>query len=132
MLRQQGQQGQQAMRACLPAWPPTPPPWLSLSINPLSRPCPPAHSCTSLVRLQGKLFTEELLDKSGVNWTSVRPVYIYGAARRGAVPLASACLPTCLPALPACLPACLLASKKHQNRFGGVAVFASRPILTCV
>jgi nucleoside-diphosphate-sugar epimerase len=27
---------------------------------------------------QGKLFTEELLDKSGVNWTSIRPVYIYG------------------------------------------------------
>lgn len=28
--------------------------------------------------LQGKLFTEELLDKRGVNWTSIRPVYIYG------------------------------------------------------
>lgn len=27
--------------------------------------------------LQGKLFTEELLEKRGVNWTSVRPVYIY-------------------------------------------------------
>lgn len=28
--------------------------------------------------LQGKLDTEELLDRSGVNWTSIRPVYIYG------------------------------------------------------
>jgi nucleoside-diphosphate-sugar epimerase len=27
---------------------------------------------------QGKLNTEDLLDKSGVNWTSIRPVYIYG------------------------------------------------------
>lgn len=29
-------------------------------------------------RHKGKLFTEELLSKRGVNWTSVRPVYIYG------------------------------------------------------
>lgn len=29
-------------------------------------------------RHKGKLFTEELLEKRGVNWTSVRPVYIYG------------------------------------------------------
>lgn len=29
-------------------------------------------------RHKGKLFTEELLEKKGVNWTSVRPVYIYG------------------------------------------------------
>jgi nucleoside-diphosphate-sugar epimerase len=28
--------------------------------------------------LQGKLNTEEMLAKSGVNWTSIRPVYIYG------------------------------------------------------
>lgn len=27
---------------------------------------------------QGKLNTEELLEKRGVNWTSIRPVYIYG------------------------------------------------------
>jgi uncharacterized protein YbjT (DUF2867 family) len=55
--------------------------------------------------LQGKLFTEELLDKSGVNWTSVRPVYIYGAARRGAASKRLlAYLPACLPCLPACLP----------------------------
>lgn len=27
---------------------------------------------------QGKLDTEEVLDRSGVNWTSIRPVYIYG------------------------------------------------------
>ena len=27
---------------------------------------------------QGKLNTEDLLDSSGVNWTSIRPVYIYG------------------------------------------------------
>ncbi len=27
---------------------------------------------------QGKLFTEQLLAERGVNWTSVRPVYIYG------------------------------------------------------
>lgn len=29
-------------------------------------------------RHKGKLFTEELLEKRGVNWTSVRPIYIYG------------------------------------------------------
>ena len=29
-------------------------------------------------RHKGKLFTEELLNSRGVNWTSVRPVYIYG------------------------------------------------------
>lgn len=29
-------------------------------------------------RHKGKLFTEELLSKKGINWTSVRPVYIYG------------------------------------------------------
>ncbi|PSC76107.1 Chloroplast stem-loop binding of 41 kDa chloroplastic [Micractinium conductrix] len=29
-------------------------------------------------RHKGKLFTEDLLEKRGVNWTSVRPVYIYG------------------------------------------------------
>lgn len=28
--------------------------------------------------LQGKLDTESLLDQRGVNWTSLRPVYIYG------------------------------------------------------
>jgi hypothetical protein len=60
------------------------------------------------VPLQGKLFTEELLDKSGVNWTSVRPVYIYGAAR---------CWWHCWPA--------------GQYGVGGVAVIASCPILTC-
>lgn len=27
---------------------------------------------------QGKLNTEELLEARGVNWTSIRPVYIYG------------------------------------------------------
>lgn len=27
--------------------------------------------------LQGKLYTEDLLQRRGVNWTSVRPVYIY-------------------------------------------------------
>ena len=27
---------------------------------------------------QGKLDTEDLLEKKGVNWTSIRPVYIYG------------------------------------------------------
>lgn len=27
---------------------------------------------------QGKLDTESLLSRSGVNWTSIRPVYIYG------------------------------------------------------
>jgi len=29
-------------------------------------------------RHKGKLFTEQLLNERGVNWTSVRPVYIYG------------------------------------------------------
>jgi hypothetical protein len=29
--------------------------------------------------LQGKLDTEDLLRRSGVNFTSIRPVYIYGA-----------------------------------------------------
>lgn len=28
--------------------------------------------------MQGKLNTEEMLDARGVNWTSIRPVYIYG------------------------------------------------------
>ena len=28
--------------------------------------------------LQGKLNTEDLLQQRGLNWTSVRPVYIYG------------------------------------------------------
>jgi nucleoside-diphosphate-sugar epimerase len=28
--------------------------------------------------LQGKLNTEDLLQSRGLNWTSVRPVYIYG------------------------------------------------------
>lgn len=28
--------------------------------------------------VQGKLNTEDLLDSKGVNWTSIRPVYIYG------------------------------------------------------
>ena len=28
--------------------------------------------------VQGKLDTEDLLEKKGVNWTSIRPVYIYG------------------------------------------------------
>ena len=28
--------------------------------------------------MQGKLNTEEVLEKRGVNWTSIRPVYIYG------------------------------------------------------
>lgn len=27
---------------------------------------------------QGKLDTEKLLGDSGINWTSIRPVYIYG------------------------------------------------------
>ena len=29
-------------------------------------------------RHKGKLDTESLLEKKGVNWTSIRPVYIYG------------------------------------------------------
>lgn len=29
-------------------------------------------------RHKGKLYTEQLLDSRGVNWTSIRPVYIYG------------------------------------------------------
>jgi nucleoside-diphosphate-sugar epimerase len=29
-------------------------------------------------RHKGKLYTEDMLEKRGVNWTSVRPVYIYG------------------------------------------------------
>jgi nucleoside-diphosphate-sugar epimerase len=29
-------------------------------------------------RHKGKLETESLLETSGVNWTSIRPVYIYG------------------------------------------------------
>ncbi len=29
-------------------------------------------------KVQGKLDTEGLLQQKGVNWTSVRPVYIYG------------------------------------------------------
>ena len=29
-------------------------------------------------RHKGKLYTEELLHNSGVNYTSIRPVYIYG------------------------------------------------------
>ena len=37
------------------------------------RPLPCARAC-----VQGKLYTEDLLQKRGVNWTSVRPVYIYG------------------------------------------------------
>ena len=28
--------------------------------------------------VQGKLDTEDLLSSKGVNWTSIRPVYIYG------------------------------------------------------
>ena len=28
--------------------------------------------------MQGKLDTEDLLDSKSVNWTSIRPVYIYG------------------------------------------------------
>ena len=28
--------------------------------------------------MQGKLDTEDLLDGKSVNWTSIRPVYIYG------------------------------------------------------
>ena len=28
--------------------------------------------------MQGKLDTEALLQDAGVNWTSIRPVYIYG------------------------------------------------------
>ncbi len=42
----------------------------SPSSSPTPDPCPS--------RPQGKLDTEELLRKSGVNFTSVRPVYIYG------------------------------------------------------
>jgi hypothetical protein len=76
--------------------------------------------------LQGKLFTEELLDKSGVNWTSVRPVYIYGAARRGAVPLASACLPTCLPACLPCLPACLPQKNTRIDSAGSLSLHPAR------
>lgn len=30
--------------------------------------------------MQGKLDTEKLLGDSGVAWTSIRPVYIYGAS----------------------------------------------------
>ena len=30
------------------------------------------------ISVQGKLDTESLLDERGVNWTSLRPVYIYG------------------------------------------------------
>jgi nucleoside-diphosphate-sugar epimerase len=32
----------------------------------------------TLLSPQGKLDTEELLRRSGVNFTSIRPVYIYG------------------------------------------------------
>lgn len=40
---------------------------------------PASSKAETLLRpRQGKLNTEDLLDKSGVNWTSVRPVYIYG------------------------------------------------------
>ena len=42
--------------------------------SPLTHPTPSRHPSL----LQGKLFTEELLQQRGVNWTSVRPVYIYG------------------------------------------------------
>lgn len=31
--------------------------------------------------MQGKLDTEDLLESKGVNWTSIRPVYIYGERR---------------------------------------------------
>lgn len=43
----------------------------------LLQPCapPPTHTHTST---QGKLDTEDLLRRSGVNFTSIRPVYIYG------------------------------------------------------
>ena len=30
------------------------------------------------VAMQGKFDTEDLLDSKSVNWTSIRPVYIYG------------------------------------------------------
>lgn len=35
------------------------------------------RSVVAHVFLQGKLYTEDLLQRRGVNWTSVRPVYIY-------------------------------------------------------
>lgn len=38
----------------------------------------PLEAASSRLRFQGKLDTENLLDRSGVNWTSIRPVYIYG------------------------------------------------------
>ena len=35
--------------------------------------------CTGYdVAMQGKLDTEDLLDSKSINWTSIRPVYIYG------------------------------------------------------
>ena len=30
------------------------------------------------INVQGKLDTEKLLQQRGINWTSIRPVYIYG------------------------------------------------------
>ena len=39
---------------------------------------PLAPASLALACQQGKLDTEELLRKSGVNFTSIRPVYIYG------------------------------------------------------
>ena len=39
-----------------------------------SKPKSPLLCCC----FQGKLNTEEALEKRGVNWTSIRPVYIYG------------------------------------------------------
>ena len=34
--------------------------------------------CQARYFVQGKLDTEDLLESKGVNWTSIRPVYIYG------------------------------------------------------
>lgn len=43
-----------------------------MPIQPVDRRCGPKS------RHKGKLETQSLLETSGVNWTSIRPVYIYG------------------------------------------------------
>lgn len=52
-----------------------------LALAPQTRPWARLHGRFTKVsqpHAQGKLNTEELLEKRGVNWTSIRPVYIYG------------------------------------------------------
>lgn len=47
------------------------------------------RSVVAHVFLQGKLYTEDLLQRRGVNWTSVRPVYIYVSALSSCVTVAA-------------------------------------------